>query len=108
MLFVLKNLKILLKKINLAVYVLRNDQVPTADDMMWLNKLKQNNVPIALFINEINTSPSESTSNNQNYVSESTSNKANKAHQGYINIYSELTSIATVVVLLTLHLIEIA
>lgn len=87
----------IIKKINLAVYVLRNDQAPTADDMMWLNKLKQNNVPIALFINEINTSPSESTSNNQNYASESTSNKANKAHQGYINAYSELTSIATVV-----------
>ena len=87
----------IIKKINLAVYVLRNDQAPTADDMMWLNKLKQNNVPIALFINEINTSPSESTSNNQNYASESTSNKANNAHQGYINTYSELTSIATVV-----------
>ena len=87
----------IIKKINLAVYVLRNDQAPTADDMMWLNKLKQNNVPIALFINEINTSPSESISNNQNYASESTSNKANKAHQGYINAYSELTSIATVV-----------
>lgn len=87
----------IIKKINLAVYVLRNDQAPTADDMMWLNKLKQNNVPIALFINKINTSPSESTSNNQNYVSESTSNKANNAHQGYINTYSELTSIATVV-----------
>ena len=87
----------IIKKINLAVYVLRNDQAPTADDMMWLNKLKQNNVPIALFINKINTSPSESTSKNQNYASESTSNKANNAHQGYINTYSELTSIATVV-----------
>ena len=87
----------IIKKNNLAVYVLRNDQAPTADDMMWLNKLKQNNVPIALFINEINTSPSESTSNNQNYASKSTSNKANKAHQGYINTYSELISIATVV-----------
>ena len=87
----------IIKKINLAVYVLRNDQAPTADDMMWLNKLKQNNVPIALFINKINTSPSESTSNNQNYASKSTSNKANKAHQGYINTYSELISIATVV-----------
>ena len=87
----------IIKKINLAVYVLRNDQAPTADDMMWLNKLKQNNVPIALFINEINTSPSESTNNNQNYASKSTSNKANNAHQGYINTYSELTSIATVV-----------
>ena len=42
------------KKINLAVYVLRTDEEPTADDMHWLGLLKQNNVPIALFINEIN------------------------------------------------------
>ena len=42
------------KKINLAVYVLRTDEEPTADDMHWLSLLKQNNVPIALFINEIN------------------------------------------------------
>ena len=43
-----------LKKINLAVYVLRTDEEPTSDDMHWLGLLKQNNVPIALFINEIN------------------------------------------------------
>lgn len=42
------------KKINLAVYVLRTDEEPTSDDMHWLGLLKQNNVPIALFINEIN------------------------------------------------------
>ena len=42
------------KKINLAVYVLRTDEEPTADDMHWLGLLKQNNVPVALFINEIN------------------------------------------------------
>lgn len=42
------------KKINLAVYVLRTDEEPTADDMHWLGLLKQNNVPIALFVNEIN------------------------------------------------------
>ena len=42
------------KKINLAVYVLRADEEPTAGDMHWLGLLKQNNVPIALFINEIN------------------------------------------------------
>ena len=41
------------KKINLAVYVLRTDEEPTSDDMHWLGLLKQNNVPIALFINEI-------------------------------------------------------
>ena len=43
-----------IKKINLAVYVLRTDEEPTSDDMHWLGLLKQNNVPIALFINEIN------------------------------------------------------
>ena len=42
------------KKINLAVYVLRTDEEPTSDDMHWLGLLKQNNVPIALFVNEIN------------------------------------------------------
>lgn len=47
------------KKINLAVYVLRTDEEPTADDMHWLGLLKQNNVPIALFVNEINTENKE-------------------------------------------------
>lgn len=42
------------KKINLAVYVLRTDEEPNSDDMHWLGLLKQNNVPVALFINEIN------------------------------------------------------
>jgi len=42
------------KKINLAIYVLRTDEEPTSDDMHWLGLLKQNNVPVALFINEIN------------------------------------------------------
>ena len=43
------------KKINLAVYVLRTDEEPTSDDMHWLGLLKQNNVPTALFVNEINS-----------------------------------------------------
>ena len=47
------------KKINLAVYVLRTDEEPNADDMHWLGLLKQNNVPIALFINEINAENKE-------------------------------------------------
>ena len=47
------------KKINLAVYVLRTDEEPTTDDMHWLGLLKQNNVPIALFINEINAENKE-------------------------------------------------
>lgn len=49
------------KKINLAVYVLRTDEELTSDDMHWLGLLKQNNVPVALFINEINVVPNNLT-----------------------------------------------
>ena len=49
------------KKINLAVYVLRTDEEPTSDDMHWLGLLKQNNVPVALFIIEINAVPNNLT-----------------------------------------------
>ena len=49
------------KNINLAVYVLRTDEEPTSDDMHWLGLLKQNNVPVALFINEINAVPNNLT-----------------------------------------------
>lgn len=49
------------KKINLAVYVLRTDEEPISDDMHWLGLLKQNNVPVALFINEINAVPNNLT-----------------------------------------------
>ena len=49
------------KKINLAVYVLRTDEESTSDDMHWLGLLKQNNVPVALFINEINAVPNNLT-----------------------------------------------
>lgn len=79
----------IIKKINLAVYVLRNDKAPTADDMMWLNKLKQNNVPIALFINEINSSDSESTHDNDS--------NGNDTNLNYVDAYSDLSAIATVV-----------
>lgn len=79
----------IIKKINLAVYVLRNDEAPTADDMMWLNKLKQNNVPIALFINEINASDSESTHYNDS--------NGNDANLNYVDAYPDLSAIATVV-----------
>ena len=79
----------IIKKINLAVYVLRNDEAPTADDMMWLNKLKQNNVSIALFINEINSSDSESTHDNDS--------NGNDTNPNYVDAYSDLSAIATVV-----------
>ena len=55
----LEKTEVVVKKINLAVYVLRTDEEPTADDMHWLGLLKQNNVPIALFVNEINTENKE-------------------------------------------------
>ena len=77
----------IIKKINLAVYVLRNDEAPTADDMMWLNKLKQNNVPIALFINEINAFDSESTHDSN----------GNDTNPNYVDGYPDLSAIATVV-----------
>ena len=62
------------KKINLAVYVLRTDEEPTSDDMHWLGLLKQNNVPIALFINEINDI-NEINVENKEKVESNTANK---------------------------------
>ena len=79
----------IIKKINLAVYVLRNDEAPTADDMMWLNKSKQNNVPVALFINEINAFDSESTHDNDS--------NGNDTNPNYVDAYPDLSAIATVV-----------
>ncbi|MFC2820425.1 MAG: [FeFe] hydrogenase H-cluster maturation GTPase HydF [Veillonella sp.] len=79
----------IIKKINLAVYVLRNDEAPSADDMMWLNKLKQNNVPIALFINEINAFDSESTHDNDS--------NGNDTNLNCVDAYPDLLAIATVV-----------
>ena len=79
----------IIKKINLAVYVLRDDEALTADDMMWLNKLKQNNVPVALFINEINAFDSESTHDNDS--------NGNDTNPNYVDAYPDLSAIATVV-----------
>ena len=70
------------KKINLAVYVLRTDEEPTADDMHWLGLLKQNNVPIALFINEINAENKE-----ENKVDAS----------AYVESHNGLSDLATVI-----------
>lgn len=74
------------KKINLAVYVLRTDEEPTADDMHWLGLLKQNNVPIALFINEINAENKEV---NQEENKEDTS--------AYVESHKGLSELATVI-----------
>ena len=71
------------KKINLAVYVLRTDEEPTSDDMHWLGLLKQNNVPIALFVNEINSHISDKTvanlkKNSSNQTDEDTNIQINE------------------------------
>ena len=76
------------KKINLAVYVLRTDEEPTSDDMHWLGVLKQNNVPIALFINEINTDNTDNT-DNRDKVESNTSD--------YIKSHKGLGDLATVI-----------
>ncbi len=78
------------KKINLAVYVLRTDEEPTADDMHWLGLLKQNNVPIALFINEINAEidkENDKVNNIENKTDAST----------YIETHKRLSELATVI-----------
>ena len=78
------------KKINLAVYVLRTDEDPTADDMHWLGLLKQNNVPIALFINEIN-SENDIENNKENTIE----NKRDTST--YVDVHKGLSELATVI-----------
>lgn len=78
------------KKINLAVYVLRTDEDPTADDMHWLGLLKQNNVPIALFINEINAE-----NNIENNKENSIENKRDTST--YVDVHKGLSELATVI-----------
>ena len=96
------------KKINLAVYVLRTDEEPTSDDMHWLGLLKQNNVPIALFINEINDI-NEINVENKEKVESNTANtdkvKLNTADKeklesntsAYIKSHKGLSNLATVI-----------
>ena len=96
------------KKINLAVYVLRTDEEPTSDDMHWLGLLKQNNVPIALFINEINEI-NEINAENKEKVESNTANKdkveLNTADKeklesntsAYIKSHKGLSDLATVI-----------
>lgn len=82
------------KKINLAVYVLRTDEEPTSDDMHWLGLLKQNNVPIALFVNEINAENKEkveSNTANKDKVESNTSDYI-KSHKGLGDLASVIGS----------------
>lgn len=76
------------KKINLAVYVLRADEEPTADDMHWLGLLKQNNVPIALFINEINDINAINAENKGDVISDTST---------YVETHKGLSDLVTVI-----------
>ena len=78
------------KKINLAVYVLRADEEPTADDMHWLGLLKQNNVPIALFINEINAEIDKENDKENNIENKTDASTYVETHKG-------LSDLATVI-----------
>ena len=78
------------KKINLAVYVLRTDEDPTSDDMHWLGLLKQNNVPVALFINEINAALN-------NLTESKASVGRDKLGERYIADHTGLSDLVTVI-----------
>lgn len=82
------------KKINLAVYVLRTDEEPTADDMHWLGLLKQNNVPIALFINEINAEIDQE-NDKENDKENNIENKTDVST--YVETHKGLSELATVI-----------
>ena len=82
------------KKINLAVYVLRTDEDPTADDMHWLGLLKQNNVPIALFINEINAEIDKEI-DKENDKENNIENKTDAST--YVETHKGLSELATVI-----------
>ena len=80
------------KKINLAVYVLRTDEEPTSDDMHWLGLLKQNNVPIALFVNDINVENKENVESNI-----ANKDKVESNTSDYIKSHKGLGDLATVI-----------
>ena len=96
------------KKINLAVYVLRTDEEPTSDDMHWLGLLKQNNVPIALFVNEINDINEINTENKEKFelntantdkveLSTADKEKLESIISAYIKSHKGLSDLATVI-----------
>lgn len=92
------------KKINLAVYVLRTDEEPTSDDMHWLGLLKQNNVPVALFINEINATTNNLDGSKDSVDASKDSADASKDSVGndilgeqYITAHTGLSDLVTVI-----------
>ena len=70
--------------------MLRTDEEPTSDDMHWLGLLKQNNVPIALFINEINAAPN-------NLTESKASVGRDKLGERYIVDHTGLSDLVTVI-----------
>ena len=86
----MKKTEEVVKKINLAVYVLRADEEPTADDMHWLSLLKQNNVPIALFINKINAEIDKENDKENNIENKTDASTYVETHKG-------LSELATVI-----------
>ena len=94
------------KKINLAVYVLRTNEEPTSDDMHWLGLLKQNNVPE---INVENKEKVESNTANTDKVELNTANidkvelntadkeKLESNTSAYIKSHKGLSDLATVI-----------
>ena len=86
----MKKTEEVVKKINLAVYVLRTDEEPTADDMHWLSLLKQNNVPIALFINKINAEIDKENDKENNIENKTDASTYVETHKG-------LSELATVI-----------
>lgn len=85
------------KKINLAVYVLRTDEEPTSDDMHWLGLLKQNNVPVALFINEINATTNNLDGSKDSVDASKDSVGRDKLGEHYIADHMGLSDLVTVI-----------
>lgn len=82
----------IVKKINLAVYILRADEEPTADDMHWLGLLKQNNVPIALFINEINAEIDKENNKENNIENKTDASTYVETHKGLSELVTVIGS----------------
>ena len=80
------------KKINLAVYVLRTDEEPTSDDMHWLGLLKQNNVSIALFINEINAEIDKENNKENNIENKTDASTYVETHKGLSELVTVIGS----------------
>lgn len=83
----------LIKKINLAVYVLRSDEAFTEDDKKWIEELKLQELPVAVFINEIGAGESlESES-----IHKGKESTLSRSAELYVSQHPELNTLATVI-----------